>query len=450
MKRNAEVDSPDPKRIKTESTIDRNEIQRKIIEAKGKLNTKLLASVSDDMAKGGLNVAFHPALLQSNLGRKPVKKPSENPYEVVRFDDPSKNPFYDTSLQSHSSFMPKPRKNRDFKFIEPGSIANIADQIRKQEKLEALKQSIAEASRKSGMEKELELVGTSSLRTQPPPDVEWWDKDFVDSSYDSPKALLDDLITNLIHHPIAIEPPGPQVPQKPLPLTKEEQKKLKRQINAKKQQEKQDLQRAGLLPADAPKVSKTNFVRVLGEESYLNPTAADAMMNQQVADRQLAHKAHNEASKLTEEEKKAKKDKKIRDSTGIIKVAIFKVRELVHKPFLFKINANAHQQKLTGVCIQNNELNLVIVEGGPKCINAYKKLMLRRINWDDKPVDYIEKAEDLPNKCELLWEGEVTTRSFGGFRVKEFKSMLDIKNYLEECNAVQYWNISHSFAVEGY
>lgn len=451
MKREAEAQSPIPKRQKTETlAANKDEIQQKIREAKEKLNTKLLASVAEDKAKGGLNVAFHPALLQSNLVKQTAKKKNDNPYEEQRFEDPSKNPFYDTSLKSHSSFQPKPRRNRDFKFVEPGSIASVAEKIRKQEKLEQLKQSIAETAMKSGLERELELVGPATLRTLPPPDVEWWDQNLVDGTYDKQSTTVDELVTNLIHHPVPIEPPGSDVAPKPLPLTKEERKKLKRQQNAIKMQEKQDKQRAGFLPPDAPRVTKSNFVRVLGDESFLNPSAADAMMNQQVSDRQLAHKAHNEASKLTEEERKAKKDKKIRDNSGIIQVAVFKIGELTHKPFLFKVNANAHQQKLTGVGIMNEALNLVIVEGGPKCVNAYKKLMLRRINWNDKPADYVEKPDDLPNQCELIWEGEVNTRSFGGFRLREMKNLMEIKKFLEENNADQYWNIARNFTVKGY
>ena len=448
MKRNGDHDNSEPKRHKTES-FDKESLQRKITEAKAKLNTKLLASVSEDKTKGGLNVAFHPALLQSNLVKQ-SKKVSENPYELVRFDDPSKTSIYDQNLKSLSSFQPKPRKNRDFKFVEPGSISSVAEQIRRQEKMEKLKLDIAETARKSGLERELELVGNATLRNTLPPNIEWWDQAFVDGSYDKPNENVDVLITNLIHHPIPIEPPGSDVAPKPLPLTKEERKKLKRQQNAIKLQEKQDKQRAGFLPPDQPRVSKTNFVRVLGEESFLNPTAAYSMMQKQVTDRQLAHEARNEASKLTEEERKAKKDRKIRDHTGVIKVAVFKISELNHKPHLFKVNANAHQQKLTGIGIMNSELNLVIVEGGPKCINAYKKLMLRRINWNDKPTGFVEKPDSLPNQCLLIWEGEVNTRSFGSFRLREMPNLLEIKKFLDENNASQYWNISRNFTVEGY
>ena len=105
---------------------------------------------------------------------------------------------------------------------------------------------------------------------------------------------------------------------------------------------------------------------------------------------------------------------------------------------MFKINQNAQQFKLTGVGILSEVMNLVIVEGGPKGINAYTKLMMNRIKWQDRP----EGAEpfEIPNECILVWEGEVKNQLFRNFRLKTMATLADVKQYLEDMNAIHYWN----------
>lgn len=91
------------------------------------------------------------------------------------------------------------------------------------------------------------------------------------------------------------------------------------------QREKQDKIRLGLLPQDKPKVTKANFMRVLGQEAILAPSMVEAEMAKQVKERQQKHKDSTEAQKLTEEERKAKKDKKLREDTSVLaKVAVYK------------------------------------------------------------------------------------------------------------------------------
>jgi U4/U6 small nuclear ribonucleoprotein PRP3 len=125
---------------------------------------------------------------------------------------------------------------------------------------------------------------------------------------------------------------------------------------------------------------------------------------------------------------------------GIISVLIFRIDNLEHRQHLFKVNTNAQQYKLTGIGIISDSMNLVVVEGGPKGINAYKKIMLNRIDWQTRP----EGAEAFkePNKCLLIWEGEVRAKSFKNFKLKTIPNSLEAKAYLETMNAAQYWNIA--------
>ena len=108
-------------------------------------------------------------------------------------------------------------------------------------------------------------------------------------------------------------------------LTFKERKKLRRQNRLEAQREKQDRIRLGLLPAEQPRVTKANFMRVLGQEAILAPSMIEAAMARQVAERQQKHKDLIESTRLTEEERKAKKDRKLREDTSVLaKVAVFK------------------------------------------------------------------------------------------------------------------------------
>ena len=77
-----------------------------------------------------------------------------------------------------------------------------------------------------------------------------------------------------------------------------------------------------------------------------------------------------------------------RDSALECRVAVFRIENLSHGAHKFKVNMNAQQLALNGVCIIADKKlglnlpNVVVVEGGPKAIKFYKKLMLRRIKWN--------------------------------------------------------------------
>lgn len=84
------------------------------------------------------------------------------------------------------------------------------------------------------------------------------------------------------------------------------------------QREKQDKIKLGLLPQEQPRITKSNFMRVLGQEAVLAPSMVEKEMARQVAERQDKHLKKIEEEKLTEEEKKAKKDRKLTEDTSIL------------------------------------------------------------------------------------------------------------------------------------
>ena len=140
--------------------------------------------------------------------------------------------------------------------------------------------------------------------------------------------IVAELVTNLVQHPIPIEPPLSGAPEEPRPMmmTAKEQKRLRRQNRLLVQQEKQDRVRLGLAEPDQPRLTKSNFMRVLGGDAIMAPSKVEQMVATQIVDRRAKHLQHNSELKLTPEEKKAKKERKLHDdlSNTTVSVCVFK------------------------------------------------------------------------------------------------------------------------------
>lgn len=147
-------------------------------------------------------------------------------------------------------------------------------------------------------------------------------------NFDSNSASIFNLINSTVQHPVPIEPPaedGVEVVVKPLMLTTKEHKKLRRQTRSEAHIEKQDRIKLGLLPPEQPRITKSNFMRVLGQQAILAPSMIEAEMARQVAERQQKHKDLTESLKLTDEERRAKKDRKLHeDTSNMVYVAVFR------------------------------------------------------------------------------------------------------------------------------
>ncbi len=98
-----------------------------------------------------------------------------------------------------------------------------------------------------------------------------------------------------------------------------------------------------------------------------------------------AHEEANAARKLTGEQKKQKKVKKIKEDTSFgVNVAVYRVLNLNNQAKKFKVEANIKQLLMTGVIILYRNVNVVVVEGGPKQQKKFKHLMLQRIKWTEE------------------------------------------------------------------
>ncbi|EXJ88033.1 hypothetical protein A1O1_04960 [Capronia coronata CBS 617.96] len=457
---------------------------------------------SDDTsrARGGLDVGLHPALLgdihqdiQRSKGRTPQPKfatamgnqrtgfpgseRAQLDLSAPSLDELKSNPYFDPSLGTRN-VIPKERHSRQLIFNEKGKYIQQAAALRRQAQLEAMKKKIAERARQAGLEEDMDT--DKAFLVPAPPEIEWWDEGLVDGkSYDvidDPSKLKidtpDSIITIYIQHPVLIEPPQEKnaPTPKPMYLTSKEQAKLRRQRRMAELKEQQAKIRLGLEPPPPPKVKKGNLMRVLGEEAVKDPTAVEARVNREIAERAHKHEETNEERKLTKEQRLEKLERQqAEDAAHGIHVRVYRIDSLANGKHRYQISVNADQNKLTGVVILHPKLNLVVVEGGEHSIRKYDKLMLHRIKWQEMEApraveegnreelakwleaeDENGELKDLSfNKCDLIFSGQAKQRNFRkwlGARVCETDAQA--KDVLTRGKMESFWNLAKSFKRE--
>ncbi|KAE8375187.1 pre-mRNA processing factor 3-domain-containing protein [Aspergillus bertholletiae] len=445
--------------------------------------------------RGGLDVGLHPALLSDTVEFRGAKgrqstlsknRRTESPVTSGRPDragldlsGPSleeikSNPYYDPSLGPKATIA-KPRQSRQLIFNQKGKYIQQGAALRRQAQLEAMKKRIAERARQAGIDEDLDIE--KAFLVPAPPAIEWWDEGLVDgedySGIEDERNLKidtpDTIVTQYVQHPVLLDPPQDKhMPeQKPMYLTPKEQAKIRRQRRMADLKEQQAKIRLGLEPAPPPKVKKSNLMRVLGEQAVKDPTAVEARVTREIAERRTKHEEANEERKLTKEERRDKLARQQeKDAEKGILMSVYRIDSLANGRNRFKISKNAEQNALTGVCVMNPKFNLVIVEGGFHSINSYRKLMLNRIDWTENAgpnavregnreaqTSWLaaedEQTGDLKdlssNTCSLLWEGQVKARAFRkwlGARVCETDSQA--KDVLARAKLENFWALGKS------
>lgn len=458
---------------------------------------------NDDISKarGGLDIGLHPALLAdaqqdtqrsktrmpqpkfaTTMGNRRVEAETLNKKAVLDLSGPSleeikANPYFDPSL---GQAMAKGRTSKQLIFNQKGKYIQQAAALRRQAQLEAVKKKIAERARQAGLEEDLDT--DRAFLVPAPPDIEWWDEGLVDGkSYDvisDPSKLkidtTDSIITIYIQHPVLIEPPQEKnnPAPKPMYLTSKEQAKLRRQRRMADLKEVQAKVRLGLEPPPPPKVKKGNLMRVLGEEAVKDPTAVEARVNREIAERKQNHDQANADRKLTKEERHEKLARQqAEDAAHGIHVRVYKISSLANGKHRYQVNVNADQNALTGVCIMHPKFNLVIVEGGEHSIRNYDKLMMNRVHWTEMEApravqegnrealakwleaeDEDGNLRDLSlNRCDRIFSGEVKQRQFRkwlGARVCETDTQA--KDVLSRAKYPEFWNIAKSWTADDF
>ena len=450
--------------------------------------------------RGGLDVGLHPALtgdsqdarssksrqamapkFATSMGNrrtespappKPGKSKTQLDLAGPNVEETRANAYFDPSLGPKTATA-KARSSRQLVFNQKGKYIAQAAALRRQAQLEEMKKRIADRALKAGIDEDRDAE--KAFMVQPPPEVEWWDEGLVNgdsySALSDPANLKldteDSIITRYIQHPVLLEPPQDKnIPApKPMYLTSKEQAKLRRQRRMADLKEQQAKVRLGLEPAPAPKVKKSNLMRVLGEEAVKDPTAVEARVNREIAERAAGHEQMNAERQLTKEQRAEKLAvQQEKDAAKGIQVLVFKIDNLSNGRHRFKISKNAEQNALTGICIQNPKLSLVIVEGGAHSVNVYRKLMLNRIDWTENAgpnslregnkealaswlaaEDEKGNMKDLSlNKCTLVWEGEEKGRAFKRWATRICETETQAKEVLTRAKMENMWTLAKS------
>eukprot|EP00977_Amphora_coffeiformis_P023033 scaffold12113_cov159-Amphora_coffeaeformis.AAC.8 len=265
--------------------------------------------------------------------------------------------------------------------------------------------------------------------------------------------------SELVQHIVPVKPPSADTgPAKEpvLHLTKKERRRQHKLKRREKQREQQDLQAAGLIPAPEPRLTLQNFIRVLGDQAFVDPSQMEKKVMEQVEARKQAHIERNDANKLTKEQRSAKRAKKLEEDTSQgVHVAVFYVKDMSHPYHRAKVDLNAQQFNITGGVVesQNPSMACVVVEGGPKAIKRYIRLMTVRMKWtgpddvvdsdeedDDKEEEKATKRFNPENSCELVWEGMVVKRLFNGFVFQTCESPDQARRVLKAKGVSHYWD----------
>ncbi|XP_051157626.1 U4/U6 small nuclear ribonucleoprotein Prp3 isoform X2 [Leptopilina boulardi] len=361
--------------------------------------------------------------------------------------------FFDSRIGMKSSI----RVKRALKFNDPGKFQQLAHKIRMKAQLEKLQNEISQIARKTGISSATKLAliapKTEALN-EDVPNLEWWDSVILNGSYpindDTTTLIKTATITNLVEHPYQIRPPtDPLKPvYMPVFLTKKERKKLRRQNRREAWKEEQEKIRLGLEPPPEPKLRISNLMRVLGTEAVQDPTKIEQHVRQQMAKRLKAHEDANAARRLTVEQRREKKARKLKEDTSLgVNVTVYRIRDLINNASKkFKVETNAKQLYLTGCVMLFRDCNVVVVEGGAKQLSKYKRLMLHRIKWEEDIVKDTD-GNDVPNKCVLVWEGTSKSRHFNDVKFKVCPIEKMAREHFKKHQVEHYWDLAYSGAV---
>uniref|UniRef100_A0A182YDW1 Uncharacterized protein n=1 Tax=Anopheles stephensi TaxID=30069 RepID=A0A182YDW1_ANOST len=395
-----------------------------------------------------------PTLKANIRAKKRETTRNQQASERTAVDVSNETQFHDDRIV----LKPAVRIKRSLRFHEPGKFQQLAERLRMKAQLEKLQNEISQIARKTGISSATKLAliaPKSDTHVNDVPQMEWWDSVILMDDFNTLDAqgnisIRESSITNLIEHPTQMRPPNESSRGVYLPvfLTKKERRKLRRQNRREAWKEEQEKIRLGLEAPPEPKLRISNLMRVLGTEAVQDPTKIEAHVREQMVKRQKIHEEANAARKLTDDQRREKKMRKMKEDTTLgVHVAVYRIRELQEQQSKkFKVETNAKQLFLTGACVLFRDCCVVVVEGGPKQQKKYRRLMLHRIKWEE---DLVKNADgkEIPNSCVLVWEGMNQRRNFGEFKYKSFPLEKSARDFFQKHHVEHYWDLAYSGAV---
>ncbi|ODV68401.1 Pre-mRNA-splicing factor 3 [Hyphopichia burtonii NRRL Y-1933] len=331
-------------------------------------------------------------------------------------------------------------KPRPLQLNPQGKHIAKANELRQRLKEEELERQRIEDIRLKGLLPD-ENLAEHLYKPQYPPIVEWWDRPYLSEMKYGSELKLDSEeapVSIYIQHPVLIPPPWEShlSEEKAMYLTKKEMKRIRRNDRQQKHKDQQDRIKLGLDAPPPPKVKLSNLMNVLTNEAIKDPTGVEMKVKQEVEERYQKHMQENEERKLTKDEKHDKiKRQHEQDLQKGYFTTVYKVQTLQDPQHFFKVDMNAKQLDFVGVILLNPRFNLIIVEGGLKNINFYKKLMTRRIKWTQGG-----QLEDLSqNQCDVLWEGQLKQLHFKKWSVMHSSNDDEAYMVLNKFGCENYW-----------
>ncbi|KAF0982897.1 hypothetical protein FDP41_010876 [Naegleria fowleri] len=441
----------------------------------------------------GKIIQSRKTVVTTKINQRRQKEKKENALKIEKPPSIKKQEIYDPSLGLPTADRKKRKRGLQFhekgEFIEKAKLMRELEEEERQKAL--LKQQLeAEKREQERIQKEQErerliqeekeigelhlMLGCRRVEDYEStiPDAFWWDKRILKSFKKGDDSRVDPNIDpyerdydtetssfkikekmvkhNFVEHPVLVEPLKKKVEVGPLPLmlTKKEQKKMRTQQRIQREKEKQRKIKLGLIPPPPPKANMGNYMKALlasGED----PTELEMRIKREIAERIKSHEERMEAQKLTKEEKREKKIRKINeDAESELLVALYSIPNLAHPQTRFKVNT-AKEKGVTGAVLScanqtNNKTRiLLIAEGGKKSLKAYDHVLLNRIDWTKKEnpeeESNIDRAE--PDTAKLLWKGTILKRNFQYFKFQQFEDEESIKNYLKDHGCSHYFDI---------
>ncbi|NXP71285.1 PRPF3 protein, partial [Ramphastos sulfuratus] len=220
-------------------------------------------------------------------------------------EKPSEDMESNTYFDPRVSITPAQRQKRTFKFHEKGKFEKIAQRLRTKAQLEKLQAEISQAARKTGIHTSTKLAlitPKKELKEGEIPEIEWWDSYIIPNGLDFCVGVIQYLPKQFGSEPAHYRPLG------------DLWRSLPTQCILFHDHSKQEPHTAPFHLFLAVRIS--NLMRVLGTEAVQDPTKVEAHVRAQMAKRQKAHEEANAARKLTAEQRKAKKVKKLKEDVS--------------------------------------------------------------------------------------------------------------------------------------
>lgn len=353
---------------------------------------------NNNRGKGGLGTEIHP-LLKGIVAPSAHRNPVKRTHPRDQFDPLLLNPYLDqTSGPS--------RKRKPLEFSPHGKYIAQGEKLRENLLQARRTQSMLESKRANGLLPD-QTLGEDRFKFEAPPSIEWWDSPYLKKSYysDDPHDLVLDAETNpisiYVQHPLISKPIWDKLHQQgdqTLILTPQERKRIRRNERQLKLKQQQDRIKLGLEPPPPPKVKLANLMSVLTNEAIKDPTGVEMKVREQVQHRLETHLQANEARKLAKLDRATKMQRKHeQDLARGLYSTVYRI-DRVSPQHQFKIDINAKQLDLCGLCILNPKFCLVVVVGGEKAIKFFRKLMMQRIKWDE----YLPRESNSTDGKEVL------------------------------------------------